>query len=86
MSDDVGIKADLNSLYFPTLNQGAEEIHAMELSLNQYAAKVAKGHCADFIGYSNVGEDEARGSSLSPGLWLVRNRGGLCYCIDKEQA
>ena len=51
--------------------QGAEEMHEMELALNQYAAKVARGHCAHFIGYCTVTEKEAT-ASLTPGMWLVR--------------
>ena len=42
----------------------------MELVLNQYAAKVARGHCADFLGYCNVSDQEAN-PSLTAGLWLM---------------
>ena len=52
--------------------EGAEEMHEMELQLNLYAAKVAKGHCADFLGYCTVTEKEAT-PSLTAGLWLVRS-------------
>ncbi len=31
---------------------------------------MAKGHCADFIGYCTVADKEAT-SSLTPGLWLM---------------
>lgn len=50
--------------------QGAEEMHEMELALNQYAAKVAKGHCADFLGYCTVSQEEST-AQLTPGMWLV---------------
>jgi len=51
--------------------QGADEMQEMELALNQYAAKAARGHCADFIGYSAVSDEEARRSTLTTGLWLM---------------
>ncbi|KAG1670665.1 hypothetical protein FOA52_010940 [Chlamydomonas sp. UWO 241] len=52
--------------------QGASEMQEMELALNEYAAKVARGHCADFLGYSTVtDEDRSRGSTLTTGLWLT---------------
>ena len=50
--------------------EGAAELQEMELALNIYAAKAAKGHCADFIGYCTVAPEEAT-PSLTPGLWLV---------------
>ncbi len=45
----------------------------MELLLNAYAAKVAKGHCADFLGFCEVSPGRAT-SKLTSGLWLVRER------------
>ncbi len=45
----------------------------MELLLNAYAAKVAKSHIADYLGYCEVTKEEASGR-LTPGLWLVRHR------------
>ena len=59
---------------------GAEEMHEMELALNIYASKAAKGHCADFIGYCTVAPEEAT-PSLTPGLWLVRAQvWDYCLC------
>ncbi|GAX79925.1 hypothetical protein CEUSTIGMA_g7365.t1 [Chlamydomonas eustigma] len=53
-----------------TLWQGAEEMHEMELTLNLYASKVAKGYCAHFLGHCTVTDDDAT-TSLTPGLWLA---------------
>ena len=54
--------------------EGADEMQQMELALNVYAAKAAKGHCADFIGYCTVSDKEAT-PSLTAGLWLVSGPG-----------
>lgn len=50
--------------------QGAEEIGQMEHLLNVYASRVARGHCADFLGYCEVSEEQAT-ARLTAGLWLV---------------
>ena len=54
-----------------------------EVVLNAYAARAARGHCAEFIGYSTVDDDEASANTtrtkLTKGLWLVsfaRRMGG----------
>jgi hypothetical protein len=52
-------------------------MQGMELVLNAYAAKVAKNHVADFLGYCEVAPDEAT-PRLTPGLWLVR----ACMCVQ----
>ena len=56
--------------------EGAAELQEMELALNIYAAKAAKGHCADFIGYCTVTPEEAT-PTLTPGLWLVSPLDGI---------
>ncbi|KAG2447430.1 hypothetical protein HYH02_007756 [Chlamydomonas schloesseri] len=50
--------------------EGAEEMSQMEHLLNVYASRVARGHCADFLGYCEVAESEAN-VRLTAGLWLV---------------
>jgi hypothetical protein len=45
-------------------------MNEMEHLLNVYAAKAAKNSVAEFIGYCNVGYDEAS-RNLTEGLWLV---------------
>jgi len=50
--------------------EGAAEMGQMELLLNAYASKVARSHCADFIGYCEVAPDEAT-PRLTSGLWLM---------------
>ncbi len=42
----------------------------MEHLLNVYASRVARGHCADFLGYCEVDDSEAN-PRLTAGLWLV---------------
>ena len=44
----------------------------MEHLLNVYASRVARGHCADFLGYCEVADSEAN-VRLTAGLWLVRS-------------
>ena len=56
----------------------------MELLLNVYAANKAKGAVADFMGHCLVAPDEAT-RSLTPGLWLVRGRSPLMYCIGQTR-
>ncbi len=46
--------------------QGAENMAQMELLLNAYASKTARNHCAEFVGYCEVAEDEAT-ARLTPG-------------------
>ncbi|PNW72528.1 hypothetical protein CHLRE_16g688526v5 [Chlamydomonas reinhardtii] len=50
--------------------EGAEEMSQMEHLLNVYASRVARGHCADFLGYCEVADSEAN-VRLTAGLWLV---------------
>ncbi|KAL6749507.1 kinase-like domain-containing protein [Haematococcus lacustris] len=50
--------------------EGALAMGQMELLLNAYAGKVAKAHCAEFLGYCEVAAEEAT-SRLTSGLWLV---------------
>jgi hypothetical protein len=46
-------------------------MNEMEHLLNVYASKAAKNSVAEFIGYCNVGYEEAS-RNLTEGLWLVR--------------
>lgn len=63
--------AGLPTLHALPAAQGAAEMGQMEHLLNVYASRVARGHCADFVGYCEVAEHEAT-PKLTPGLWLVR--------------
>lgn len=49
----------------------------MELLLNVYAAKNARGSIADFIGHCVVQPEESS-NRLTPGLWLVGPNACLC--------
>lgn len=55
-------------------HQGAEEMQNMELLLNVYASRVAKGHVAKFLGYIKVwgGGDE--------GVMLLNLSESFCFC------
>ncbi|KXZ43807.1 hypothetical protein GPECTOR_80g167 [Gonium pectorale] len=58
----------------------------MEHLLNVYASRVARGHCADFLGYCEVADSEATGR-LTPGLWLVwkyEGKNTLSYYINRR--
>ncbi|KAG2490289.1 hypothetical protein HYH03_011241 [Edaphochlamys debaryana] len=50
--------------------EGSTEMAQMEHLLNVYASRVARGHCADFVGYCEVADSEAS-VRLTAGLWLV---------------
>eukprot|EP00798_Chlamydomonas_sp_ICE-L_P012483 gene12483-15693_t len=50
--------------------EGAEEMGRTELLLNAYASKAAKGHCADFVGFSEVTAAQAN-HKLTEGVWLM---------------
>eukprot|EP00884_Botryococcus_braunii_P000646 jgi/Botrbrau1/10582/Bobra.0358s0005.1 len=50
--------------------EGAAEMNEMEHLLNVYASKAAKNSVAEFIGYCNVGYEEAS-RNLTEGLWLI---------------
>jgi hypothetical protein len=50
----------------------------MELLLNVYAAKNARGSTADYMGHCVVQPEEAS-SRLTPGLWLVCCQTSYCH-------
>eukprot|EP00798_Chlamydomonas_sp_ICE-L_P000832 gene832-33563_t len=65
--------------------EGAVEFGRTELLLNAYAAKVAKGFCADFVGYCEVSKDEST-ARLTSGLCATSNAQATNQvCKDLQQ-
>lgn len=67
----------------PPAPQGADEMVHMEHLINVHASKAARGGIAEFLGYCEVERQQAVGN-LTPGLWLVRQR-GRAACQGRAQ-